>query len=447
MPNYPVTAPPANRRRIAIVAGLFLSVLLAGAGFYFWRRPNSPRPPEIDRNGMDPEVAAAIEEQRKAAIASPGSGPAWGRLGMVLAAHDLVQPALECFSTAEKLDPSEMRWPYYQAVALSLIDPQAALPKAEQAVGLDKSERDGPVLLLAELLMTQARPEVAEKHARKALDREPQNARALVILARSLLQQHRYKDSLRCLAVAVGDPRKRHASHALRAEVYERMGDRKRAAEDMRVIARLPADPPWRDPLVYEVEKLRVGFDSRLSRMEGMIESGYYAQAIPPLQALTRDRPDGAKAWLLLGRALLETQNIPGSQYALQKAAALEPDNVDANYFFGLVELQLGRPARAKEMFRKALARKPDFAWAHYRLGECLQKEGNIAGATQSVRDAVRLKPDLVPGYCYLAELLLLQNHAAEAITQIELARKLEPDNPRVAKLFPQLVARSLFGV
>src|SRR5205823_11138411 len=112
---------------------------------------------------------------------------------------------------------------------------------------------------------------------------------------------------------------------------------------------------------------------------------------------------------------------IPAAEYALQKAAGLDATNVDINYFLALVELRLGRSARAKESFERALARKPDFAWAHYRLGECLQKEGDIAGAIRAVREAVRLKPDLVSAHCYLAELLLSRNQSAEAFRQIEL--------------------------
>ena len=47
----------------------------------------------------------------------------------MLAGHGFTDEASVCFAEAERLDPHEVRWPYYQAHFLSLTNPAAAIPE------------------------------------------------------------------------------------------------------------------------------------------------------------------------------------------------------------------------------------------------------------------------------------------------------------------------------
>src|SRR5439155_19466770 len=97
-----------------------------------------------------------------AVVESPRSALPWGRLGMVLVAHDRTAEANQCFAQAEQLDPREPRWPYFQGVALSLGAPEEALPKLQRAVELCGDAAEAPRRRLAELLLLQGRAEEAE---------------------------------------------------------------------------------------------------------------------------------------------------------------------------------------------------------------------------------------------------------------------------------------------
>src|SRR5262245_6998529 len=108
VPNVP--APAARRRRLA----LFLAAAVIGRGVVGWLgwRGTAAAPPEVDLAGAEPAVARAVEAARAEVLRAPRSAAAWGRLGMVLRAHDYGAEANECFAQAERLDAADPHWPY-----------------------------------------------------------------------------------------------------------------------------------------------------------------------------------------------------------------------------------------------------------------------------------------------------------------------------------------------
>src|SRR5205823_5479326 len=90
--------PGPGRRRVP-VAGLLLlgAAALAGAGWYGWRWYTAPPPPAVDTEGMDPDLARAVEEARQGVKKSPYSAAAWGHLGKLLRGADLGGDAAACF--------------------------------------------------------------------------------------------------------------------------------------------------------------------------------------------------------------------------------------------------------------------------------------------------------------------------------------------------------------
>src|SRR5206468_3085144 len=105
----------AVRRRPIIIAALLGVVVSFVIGVLWWMRPAIPEPPAVDLTGIDPAVARIVEEARLAVRQTPRSAAAWGRFGQVLAVHGFTDEASLCFTQAERLDPQDVRWPYYQA--------------------------------------------------------------------------------------------------------------------------------------------------------------------------------------------------------------------------------------------------------------------------------------------------------------------------------------------
>src|SRR4051794_17102502 len=101
-------------RRRWLLLGLALAAAGAvGVGMYFALRSNAPAPPTVEVPADDPELAAAVAAARRAVEDDPRSAEAWGRLGLVLAAHRFPDQAIVCFEQAERLAPTDPRWPYH----------------------------------------------------------------------------------------------------------------------------------------------------------------------------------------------------------------------------------------------------------------------------------------------------------------------------------------------
>src|SRR5262249_35181987 len=84
MSATPATSPRRRWRGALLFVPLPLC-LLVWCGWQWWR---GPPPPAVERSGLDPAAAKAVDEATAAVERSPRSAAAWGHLGMVLQAHD-----------------------------------------------------------------------------------------------------------------------------------------------------------------------------------------------------------------------------------------------------------------------------------------------------------------------------------------------------------------------
>jgi tetratricopeptide (TPR) repeat protein len=354
---------------------------------------------------------------------------------MVLMANGYYAEAVPCFAQAEVLDGAEPRWPYYRGVALTLGDPDAAIPALRRAVDLFGAAEPAPRLRLAEVLLGQGQPGQAEALFRQVLAHEPDSARARLGLARLALARG---EPARCrghLAACTGSPLTARAAHTLLAEVCLRGGDRAGADAALRRAGSLPDDPEPPDPWVEEVAELRVGRQAQLARASRLVREGRGAQAAALLRQTVRDYPGSASAWLGLGRALLQQGDAAAAERALRRGARLDPGLVEVQFYLGAALFEQGRAAAAAAFFRRATALRPDYAVAWYNLGQCLKGQGDRTGAADAFRRALRHKPHFIQPRVGLAELLLRDGRRPEAVAQLEQALKMDPGNSHIRDL------------
>jgi tetratricopeptide (TPR) repeat protein len=410
--------------------------LLLGAGAYWRLAPGGPEPPSLDATGLDPAVVAAVEEARAKVRESPRSAEAWGRLGMVLAVHDFRDKADVCLAEAEKLDPSEPRWPYYQALgALLVADAEAGLPKLERAVALCGDKYDAPRVRLAELLLSQNRLDEAEVHFRHLLQDNPRHPRAQLGLARIFAQRGDRRASLEPLTIAQKDPRTRKSACQLLAQIHQQLGNAALAEAARRQAADLPDDPYWPDPLNDEATELCRGMKSQIKRARRFAELDRDGEAIELLARTVSDYPDADDAWLQLGKSFLKLRNGWAAEQALQRATELAPDSHDNVFYLGNAFIVRGNLPAATACFRKAIELKPDFAPAHLNLGNTLINAGDTKGAIDAYRLAVRYEPSMFEAHLSLAAALERQGQYALALPHAQYAVQLKPSDKHAQKL------------
>jgi tetratricopeptide (TPR) repeat protein len=410
---------------------------LLGIGLRYHSAP--PAPPAVNLQEVDPAAAALVEEAYQAVQQSPRSAATWGRLGMILLAHEFLGEANVCLSRAERLDPEEPRWPYYQGIALFLGDPAAAIPKLERAADLCGGTPDAPRLRLAESLLGQGRTVEATDQFHHILWRDPANARAHLGLARVAYECDELPHSLAQLRQCADDQFTRKAASVLMAEIDQRLGDKPAVAQHLHRAKRLPDDPVWPDPFVEELDRLKKGTQAGIAHMERLLAHNRVAEAVRFLRQRVQDDPDAHWAWLWLGRLLIQQEQFEAAEPVLREAVRRAPKSIETQFYLGVVFYCQGKSREAAPFFRRAAELKSDYALAHYNLGHCLIRQGERTAALGAFRLAVRCKPNLADAHTNLGDLLIQDGQYAEGLVHLRHAVALNPGDSRANKLLGQV--------
>jgi len=436
--------------RRAWIVILLLGVLAGAAGWYGWRRYTAPVPPPVTREGIDPELAEAIQTARRKIQADPYSASCWGDLGKLLRAAQLYPEAVACFAQAEKLDPKNPRWPYMQGEALRLEDNRAALPPLQRAVALSgNSDTIAPFLRLAEVCLALGQNDEAEQQLHRGLEIEPDDPTVHYNLGLLALARDDLSASLDHLKRCEHSPMTRRKACIQLAAVYRRMGRTQEADTYSRKADTLAQDLSWIDPYLSDV--LPVGRRARLDEVSSLEKRGDYRSAAELLSTLIQEKPE-YRLYVGLGRNLYQAGDFDGAERALRSAAALEPEKPAAHHELSRVlwsqadKLERTHPklARAKyeeaaDRARQALASRPDHPMTYVILGMSLRRLGKRQEALDEFRKAIQCDPNLTEGHLYLGETLAELGQVAEARASLERAKELSPDNRDVKAALAKL--------
>jgi len=425
-----------NIRRLVISLCL---LALTGGGFYFWRQNIPPEPPIIKLPGSDPAIVKAIDEARAAVRRSPRSGPAWGRLGMVLSIHDILPEADFCFAQAERFDSREPRWPYLRGLARSGDDPAAALPSLRRAARLC-GDLPAPHLRLAELLIERGQLDEARAEIEPVLKREPSNARGLLCQARLEVAHNLLPAAREHLQRSIQFSPDVKASYTLLGAIEQRSGNQAAAEAAFRQAGQLPEAHVWPDPFLIEINRLRTGLTAMADNAENWLAQGDVSNAVALMQQAVAQYPDRGSAWLVYGKALrLAGDSVPAER-ALRRAAELDTNSVAARTELGSALFAQARYSDAEASYREALRINPRLAEAWFNLGLCLMNQRDLEHAIEAFQSATRFKPDLTYAYIRWGQALGRLRRVPEAIEQLQRALQLSPANQEAREMLEILL-------
>jgi tetratricopeptide (TPR) repeat protein len=426
--------------------GWIVLILLAAiggtAGWYGWRRYTAPKPPEAARDGIDPELAQALETARRKIQADPYAVQGWGDLGKLLRAAQLNPEAVVCFAQAEKLDPSNPLWPYLQGETLRLSDKSAALPPLQRAAArAGNADSVAPFLRLAEVCLALGQNDEAERQLRRALEIEPDNPAVHYNLGLLALAHDDLSASLDHLKRCEHSPITQRKACIQLAAVYRRMGRTQEADDYSRKADTLPPDRNWIDPFLSDV--LAVGRQARLDEVINLEKRGNYRTAVEQLNTLIQEKPEYLP-YVALGSDLYKLGDLNGAEKALRSAIALDSEKFAANHELSRVlwsqadkeERTNPKQARAKyeeaaASARRALANRPNHPMSYVVLGMSLRRLARRQEALDAFRTALQCNPNLFDAHLYLGETLAEAGQVAEARASLERARELSPDDRR----------------
>lgn len=409
--NDQIAKPPSTdlagaprKSRIAVLA--VLAVCVTGLVAWWQIHSRVPAIPVIDLQSVSPSVRRVIETAQHAVAKEPRSGLAWGRLGMVLRAHEYFPEAIDCFRIAWKLDPADLRWPYLLAIGLESTDVSASIQTYRQVIARHP-QATLPQIRLAELLLQSGDLEAAEHLLMPLAEREPDNPRVLYRLAQLRFRRGQSDEALALIEKAHTLAPRQRAIAELTAQL--RFAPRTHQQAD-------PAPPPidlaqatettWPDQILGDVLQLRRDAYWRASQGSQLIESGNIAAGVQELEAAVAEVPDDWTLQVRLATAYLTANRLDDADNLVSDALQRWPGRFELQQQQGTVWLLRHEWVKAVEAFRKAIQLKPGSAEAHSDLGFCLRQMGQLDAARAEFEESLRLNPNLRSAQTQLTKLL-----------------------------------------
>ena len=432
--------------------GLVVALVLAGAaalgGWYAWRGNPGPAPPDLPLDAMEKPVADAVAAAVRNVRESPRSGPAWGKLGMVLLANGYADQAVVCLAEAERLDPADPRWPYLQVSRVQAEDRARAEALLRRAVDLAHTpERKAAARFrLAQAELEDGRPDAAEPDVWELAAIDPADGRAR--LCRGLLAVLRQDPAAarEHLSGLTDSPFARKRACSLLAALPGGDPAERRAFHER--AAKLPADAAWPDPFVQETDRFDVRRATRLAVVREMIDGGHPTEALDELTDLAARSPH-PDVYGTLGLVLMNLRRLDEAEAALGKAVELDPRSPQAQALYATVLIgqgdaqaqQPGGQDLARKRFERALAAADrglatdaNYPVGHLARGRALRALGRTDEALGALRRAVECGPEYPDTHLRLGESLAEAGQRGEAIEELQHAARLSPANDVRAK-------------
>jgi tetratricopeptide (TPR) repeat protein len=438
---------PAKRRRPPYLRWAVLAALAAIGAFgvlAISRRKSEPELeplPDVALESAEPDVVRLVDQARGLAAKDPRSAIAWGDLGAVLWAHDFAPEAERCFRNAQRLDPSDFRWPYLLGVSRSATDADQALLHCRRAAEL-APDRAHVQLRLAEALLAANLLDDAEPVIDRALALAPDDPRAQLARAQLLLARGDLEGSRTWCERSVKGARNNRPGHLLLAQLSRRLNDSAGAARAAAALETIPDKiTEWEDPDVAKVLALRRDQVSQLMAVDQMAAAGRVQEATSRLLEMSRTGDISGTVTEKAVRFLLQQGRKDEAEALLRDKLEQSPDSERLRFQLGVVLFGRQEYAAAAAEFERACELKPDNIEALCNLGHSLRLDGREEDAQLAFAAAVRLSPGNVFGRTNLAELLLDAGKIDEARPHVEVAARLAPRDPKVIELVKRLPA------
>ncbi len=442
-------------RRFSLPAA-FLLVSAVGIGYYLWagRGATGSLPPPVPTELTDPPAREVIEGKRRAVLAAPRTGTAWGELAMAFDAHDASTEAVACYRRAMDLDPNDARWPFLLA---GQMNRSGSGPDREEAVRLYRRAADCPptpsthrvtvLLSLADLLTELGRGDEAAPLYQQAYAADPSDPWAAYRVGVALADRDEIEKAAPILLSLARNPYARKKSAIAMAGLARRAGRAKEADGFDYAASLLPPDHHWANPFAAAVGELRRGRRALMERYVAQ-EAAREDRAVVHTATALADQYPSVETQMLLLRALVNAGDYPAA-LAVADDILRDVDGrrlVTAHSFLGLARLGMadraeaeGRKAdadrlltQAAEALGESVRLKSDYAPGYLYRAKALLRLGRLPEAEGAARAGVGCRPEEWEGYLVLADVLAAAGRKAEAVTAAEQAVKLaHPNEPR----------------
>jgi tetratricopeptide (TPR) repeat protein len=445
-------------RRVRLVTLCCLVTVFAAAGCRRWAGRNLLAAPLPDLSRVDAGVQAQVRGRYEAltrALSDRADAPelasAFGQYGMVLQAAEFYDVAEPCYLNAQKLEPDEVRWPYYLA---SLYKSRGETDKSEaaykQALALRPDDL-ATLIWLGRLHLDQGRPEAAEPLFLKANGLAPRTVAALAGLGRVAVAKRDYPQAVKYLEDALAIDPEAESLHAPLAAAYRGLGQLDKAQPHLRQWRN--RDLPVPDPLQQELDLLLESALSYELRGVRAFEARAWPQAVQffrkGIELSHEDTQLSRSLHHKLGTALYLTGDIQGAREQFEEVVrhappgGLDEATSKAHYSLGVLMASRGDTQPAVEHLLAAVQYQPNYVEAHMAVADVLRRTGRGEASLSHYRDAIAINPrQNVARLGYAMALVQLRRYR-EARDWLDESVRLYGDRPDLKIALARLLATS----
>jgi len=284
-------------------------------------------------------------------------------------------------------------------------------------------------LALSEIYCQQSQLDIAEQHAKEAVQRCPTDANTHYRLGYIYTHQAKFDAALASFKHTL-------ARNPDFAEVYEWLGlialmqqnPQQAVAHYQKAIAR----KPYVQSAYYNLAKAyrllgdTAAATEQLQRFQQM--KAYYDRTYAIEGALAED-PMNPTLRLELAEVHLAHKHISAAMTTYQSLIRLHPELVTGYDKMGRLYMDLNVPQRAVPFFLKVLELNPDAVEAHVRLGWLYTTLRAFDKAESHLQTAIEKMPGLTLAYHGLAEIYTKQGHLQKAIEVYRHITEIAPDD------------------
>ena len=373
---------------------------------------------------LEPEVQNRLRSAIEKFRANENTGDSkkqaenYGRLGMVLSAHHLQEPAASCYHNAAYLDETSSKWPYL----LGFTRQEMGLTtEAVQAYDLAlKREPDFPNAKLRKALtLVQTDP----GKAKRILETLASNENSDVVsatLGRIALSEQDYATAANKLENALTLNPSASQLRAPLALAYRGLGRIDDANNQMTLLGE--ADVAVRDRILGEVTELSASAQMFLARGLALAREKRYESAARSFARAIELNPTSANAHASHALALDRLGNTTEALKQVRKAIALDGELAAAHYHLASLLEAAQNDEDAESSYERVVVLDPNYAEAQLALGNIRMRLGDYPNAEPAYERAVSLIPDnAIVSYRYALS-LLANGDCAQAQNQLKSA-------------------------
>ncbi len=140
------------------------------------------------------------------------------------------------------------------------------------------------------------------------------------------------------------------------------------------------------------------------------------------------------------GVALYQHGFLEQAAESFHQVIASKPDNANAYYNLGTLDLHRNRPEEAKEYLRKTVELRPDFAEAWNNLGMLAAQQGSDDEAIHNFQQSIKLRPNYFTAHLNLGNVYRRQRAFDKAQDSLTRALSIRPDDPEILYSFGMLL-------